>query len=166
VKTTFVAILLVALTAGAAFSTPSRSMNQRRVEKKRDASKAAPAAPAQAQAASPSKPASTPARPAPAPAASNGQPSTPAPAAEGTNTQAQPAPAATEPATSSGRSLLTREGKPPSSRFFSRVRTDASRDYSKARREAAAAQTGPEAQVDANHIYRRTWGPRSHRRPR
>lgn len=85
-------------------------------------------------------------------------------------TQAQAPPAAQAPAAKpvpADPSFLSREGKPPSRRFFSRVRTDSSRDKAKAAKEAAAGSTAAmQSTVKQKLIYRRTWGPRAHRRPR
>jgi hypothetical protein len=85
-------------------------------------------------------------------------------------TQAQAPPAAQAPAAKpvpAGPSSLSREGKPPSRRFFSRVRTDSSRDKAKAAKEAAAESTAAMQSTEKQKlIYRRTWGPRAHRRPR
>jgi hypothetical protein len=85
-------------------------------------------------------------------------------------TQAQAPPAAQAPAAKpvpADPSFLSREGKPPSRRFFSRVRTDSSRDKAKAAKEAAAGSTAAMQSTEKQKlIYRRTWGPRAHRRPR
>jgi hypothetical protein len=147
-KTSLIAITLIGLGTGFALASP-RSIHQRSVEKARDASKAA--AEAQAQNPAPAPAPASPAAPVKGQAQAPSQPAaTPAPA---------PAP--------SGPSSIARDGKPPSSRFFNRLRTDASRNASKAQRDATAAASAtadPKAAKDL--IYRHTWGPRSRSRPR
>lgn len=129
--------MVTGLLAGMADATPARSLAKRRVEKKRDAQETTAVTQAQAPPAAQAPAASA---PAPAPAA-------------------KPVPA--DP------SFLSREGKPPSRRFFSRVRTDSSRDKAKAAKEAAAGSTAAMQSTEKQKlIYRRTWGPRAHRRPR
>lgn len=129
--------MVTGLLAGMADATPARSLAKRRVEKKRDAQKTTAVTQAQAPPAAQAPAASAPA---------------PAPAAK---------PVPTDP------SFLSREGKPPSRRFFSRVRTDSSRDKAKAAKEAAAESTAAMQSTEKQKlIYRRTWGPRAHRRPR
>lgn len=146
-KTTLLTLTLLGALAAATFATPGRDLSKRRAEMKRDANKAAAVAPPQAPQTAPQSAA------APRPTA----PATTSPAP-----QAAPAPA--------GPSELTREGKPPSHRFFSRLRTDASRNQSKAARDAAP-QSHPvseseQARAKKDLIYRRTWGPRANNRPR
>lgn len=86
-------------------------------------------------------------------------PGTPSSNNAGSAPAAKPVPA--------GPSFLSREGKPPSRRFFSRVRTDSSRDKAKAAKEAAAGSTAAmQPTMKQKLIYRRTWGPKVHRRPR
>lgn len=144
--------MVTGLLAGMADATPARSLAKRRVEKKRDAQETTAVTQAQAPPA------------AQAPAAS-------APATTGTpssnNAGSAPAPAPAAKPVPAGPSFHSREGKPPSRRFFSRVRTDSSRDKAKAAKEAAAESTAAMQSTEKQKlIYRRTWGPRAHRRPR
>jgi len=153
-KTSLVVLVVAGLLAGLLDASPTRSLRQRKVEKRRDLSKARAADQAAAQAKTP-RTASTQsgAVPQSTPPASPG--GAPAPVVK-------PAPAPRP----SGPSLLVRSNKPPASRFFSRVRTDHSRSDEKARKAAAAQQPPVESTTDKKLIYRRTWGTRSRHRLR
>ena len=153
-KTSLVAIIVAGLAAGLADATPASSLNKRRVEKKRDARNVLqttqPPSPAAQDPAESKKSAA---------AISPQKPS--APAAQ------TPAAAAAAPTGPTDPSELSRGGKPPSRRFFSRLRSDASRDQTKAMRLATKpAQSSAQIGQPNELIYRRSWGPRAHRRPR
>lgn len=161
-KTTLVAIMMTGLLAGLVDATPARNLNKRRAEKKRDAQKELAAAqannpqPAQSQAAA--------AKPG-APVAQKPAKRTSTPSG---SEKKQTAPSAPAPVVTAGPSELSRQGKPPSRRFFSRLRSDRDRDRAKAAKAAkrAAARGTAKPKASPQHIYRKSWGPRTHRRPR
>lgn len=154
--TSLVAILIAGLATSLVDASPASRLNKRRAEQKRDTAREA-AAKAEAQ---PTPAAAKPTAPTAAPAKPGSASPSPTPRVTGPT----PAP---KPAVNPGPSLLSREGKPPNRRFFSRLRPDRDRNRSRAAKVAKATQQPePEAKPKKDLFYRNTWGPRSRRRHR